>query len=333
MSVLGAIGAGVGIASGVTAIGKSLGIGGKKRDKRQLNQQKELNEQAGEVNYRYGEMAAQNSFQRTNEFYDKLFADNTPAAQKQRLKDAGLSPALMYGGAGGTGGASVSPQAQGATGGVQAGQAANSAEQMMQSNQAMAMGLQLSRLKSEIEVNESVADKNKAEADKAGAQTQTENEQRNAFIAKLHEEGRTAWLENAMRDFKMERSERSKNEYVATSNEYGATWIARDGYFEQETAAEIAKIWGEANNNEALAELNTEKKQGYWQELLNATISAKADEARAAAAKLSAEWETGEYTNWKTWTEVAKGVVNSVTSAVSAGAKASGAKNLKNLKK
>lgn len=41
--------------------------------------------------------AASTAYKRQNEFWDRQNAYNTPKAQMQRLKDAGLNPALMYG--------------------------------------------------------------------------------------------------------------------------------------------------------------------------------------------------------------------------------------------
>ena len=49
---------------------------------------------------------------------------------------------------------------------------------------------------------------------------------------------------------------------------------------------------------------------------MNATKQADADAVRAAAVKLSTEWETGEYTNWRTWAELGVEAVNTVANAV-----------------
>ncbi|QCS36836.1 DNA pilot protein [Tortoise microvirus 13] len=77
--------------------------------------------------------------------------------QVNHLKSAGLNPALMYGG-GGTGGQTGGGKAEGVSQPEQ--------KQMQIAQNAQAMGLQLANLESQIKVNESVAEKNKAEAEK-----------------------------------------------------------------------------------------------------------------------------------------------------------------------
>nr|DAT83672.1 MAG TPA: minor capsid protein [Microviridae sp.] len=84
--------------------------------------------------------------------------------QVDHLKKAGLNPALMYA-KGGTGGQTGGGQAQG-VGLSPSNQEAVKAQQI-------GMALQLAQLKSQIEVNESVAKKNTAEAEKtAGVDTE-----------------------------------------------------------------------------------------------------------------------------------------------------------------
>lgn len=84
--------------------------------------------------------------------------------QVDHLKKAGLNPALMYG-KGGAGGQTGGGQAQG-VGLSPSNQEAVKAQQI-------GMALQLAQLKSQIEVNESVAKKNTAEAEKtAGVDTE-----------------------------------------------------------------------------------------------------------------------------------------------------------------
>lgn len=151
-----------GVAGGI--IGLISGDGAKE----QLEQQKKLNESAARTNYLLNEKAAENAFGRTNTMYDKMFADNTPEAQLRRLKEAGLSPGLMYGGAGSTGGANVGAMAQGAgsSGAASAGHAANEAERANSRVAQMGMALQLAKVKSEIDVNEATAEGIKTDAEK-----------------------------------------------------------------------------------------------------------------------------------------------------------------------
>lgn len=84
--------------------------------------------------------------------------------QVTHLKNAGLNPALMYGG-GGSGGQTGGGKAEGVSQPEQ--------KQMQVMQNAQAMGLQLANLESQIKVNESIAEKNKAEAEKtAGVDTE-----------------------------------------------------------------------------------------------------------------------------------------------------------------
>ena len=152
-------GAIIGAATGITALGNALGIGRKKRERQQLAQQQQLNEHAAATNYKYGEQAAQNAFQRQMQAYNTSLRDNSASAQVERLQEAGLNPALMYGGgaAAGQAGQMVSG-GQPSAGGAQAGQADSPvSKQMAAMNAAMTA--------SQIKVNEATAEKLGAEAD------------------------------------------------------------------------------------------------------------------------------------------------------------------------
>lgn len=67
-------------------------------------QQKKMSEEARRQNFMYNEQAANNADKRFRAQYADLFS---PSAQLKQLRDAGLSPALMYGGSGGSGGATA----------------------------------------------------------------------------------------------------------------------------------------------------------------------------------------------------------------------------------
>lgn len=149
------------------AIGLASIMGGLAGKSNQKKDQQQLNEQAAYLNYKYGEEAAQNAFGRQMQAYDKVFEDNTMEAQVKRAKDAGMNPALLYGGGAGGGQiAQMGNQSIGATGGAEAGRAPTSVERQMAASQVALNGMQAMKLKSEVAVNESLADKNKAEAGK-----------------------------------------------------------------------------------------------------------------------------------------------------------------------
>lgn len=316
------------IAQGAQVVGQAAGgllgeiTGSNKRaEKRQLENQMKLNESAAGTNYKYNEMAAEEAFARSMKMYDREFQDNTPEAQRKRLEEAGLNTALMYGGAGSTGGANVGQMAQGggASGAAQAGQATRAAEKRQMDIMQQAQAMQIAKLSSEIDVNESQAELNRAGAKKGTEEATTTEQVREVFIEELRQRGMERWMENLKRDYEMTNTADNVNEKGVTTYKnkvYGEQSINSNAMVNQSKAAEIAEAWGAATNNQAMSELNTERKRGYWTELLNATIQAEASRSqadsakvRAAAEKLSTEWKTGEYKNWKTWVEIGKDVI------------------------
>lgn len=162
-----------GSASGIIGKGSGilnmLGIGRKK----QIQQQKEMAENAAKINYKYGEMAAENAFERQQVLYNRTYQDQSYANQVAQMDAAGLSPGLMYakGGAGGGGAGSTTGAPMGATGATGAGAAADPNAQL----QAL-MSLRQVRMnerKNEAEINliNTQAEALKAEADKNKEET------------------------------------------------------------------------------------------------------------------------------------------------------------------
>lgn len=117
-------------------------------------------------NYRYGEMAAQNADQRTRALYKDL---QSPQAMMKQLREAGLSPSLMYGGemggsvgqgAQGSGAAGISPNVFGVP--------------PIEMAQIGLMQAQTEKVKAETENVETNTDKQKAEIDKLVEETKNE---------------------------------------------------------------------------------------------------------------------------------------------------------------
>lgn len=158
----------IGSASGILNM---LGIGRKK----QMEQQKKMVENAAKINYKYGEMAAKNAFERQQVLYNRTYQDQSYANQVAQMDAAGLSAGLMYskGGAGGGGAGSTTGAPMGATGATGAGSAADPNAQL----QAL-MSLRqvrMSERKNEAEINllNTQADALKAEAGKNKEETQS----------------------------------------------------------------------------------------------------------------------------------------------------------------
>lgn len=317
-----------GLASGLSgAVSGLLGnIGYGRRLRKQVEAQKQLNEQAAELNYQYGEKAAENAYNRQMAMYERSYKDQSLAAMRQQAEEANMSVGLLYG-AGGAGGAgAMSGAPQGETGGAQAGNAEGPAAQQAANIATAELGLRMANAKADLDVKkaqikdiEASAEAKRAEAGLKTEQKITELEQRNALIEKLKQEGMSTWIKNVQENWKAFAGKNWGGEpgkvakYGQKNEIYGFYGIAENSYISEQQSVELAKAIAETNQaNEngkaakALAELNSARANGYWQELLNATMHAKADETRAAAAKLAAEFETGEYTNWKTWITIAK---------------------------
>lgn len=165
-----------GIAGNISGIFSALGIG----RKRQIRQQKEMAENAAKINYKYGEMAAENAFERQQVLYNRTYQDQSYANKVAQMDAAGLSPGLMYGGGGASGGGagSTTGAPMGATGAAGAGMAAdpNARLQALMSLRQVRM----SERKNEAEINllNTQADALKAEAGKNKEETQSIIEKR-----------------------------------------------------------------------------------------------------------------------------------------------------------
>lgn len=165
-----------GIISDASSILNVLGIG----RRRQIRQQKEMAENAAKINYKYGEMAAENAFERQQVLYNRTYQDQSYANQVAQMDAAGLSPGLMYGkgGAGGGGAGSTTGAPMGATGAAGAGSAA---DPNMQLQALMSLRqVRMTERKNEAEINllNTQAKALEAEAGKNQEETQTIIEKR-----------------------------------------------------------------------------------------------------------------------------------------------------------
>lgn len=197
-----------GISGAATAfIGDLIGhIGWKRKLKQQVKAQQKLNEQAAKLNYEYGEKAAENAFARQLQMYERTYEDQSYAAMRKQMEDAGLSVGLMYGGngSGGAGGATTGAP-QGETGGAVAGQAPNAAEMAALGIQQQQIGLALASQRAEIDLKEAQTEEVEARAEEArknaGLITEyiiTEQQKREPMIESLKQDIRNKAAERAI---------------------------------------------------------------------------------------------------------------------------------------
>lgn len=301
-----------GLAGSLTgAIGNELGyaIGNitgsnERRRREQLEQQQALTNMQQAAN--------ENLMQKSYGLQKDMWDSTNYEAQVEHAKAAGLNPAMLYakggsGGSTGAGGASV--------GGAQA---SDETSRLAAETAQQGMGLQIAMMKSQIEVNESIASKNKAEALAATESANTNVASRSAMVAKLYEDGLGQYLANAQERYKMAATLDNKNvKWREENNEfYNGSKIAEDSIFTRELTVGIAKAEAETGNANASALLTNTKAQGYFQELLNSTALADAAGIQAAAQKLASEYNYGDQANWKWWANYGEKIANDALTGV-----------------
>lgn len=142
--------------------------GSNKAEQRQYQHEKEMmalqnkyNTQAAAQSMEYAKTMNQINFEQQNRMFEKQAEWNSAKSQKERLQEAGLNPALMYG-IGGEGGSSVS---SGGGIGAQVEGVNNTG------TQAVMMGLQAKSIESQIALNNAQASKINAETEKTEKET------------------------------------------------------------------------------------------------------------------------------------------------------------------
>lgn len=276
----------------------------------QEESQGRLNEQNAKLNYDYGEQAADAAHQRSLDLYNHQQETESMTAKFNEAKELGLNP-LAFGGAGQPG--NTGGGASGGGAGGQQGDATNYLGILSAMNQAKQVAAETQRTKQEAYLLsaqrkeiEARAEKQETESDAVKAKTPYEAEfTRQQGIREFIENTRKQWEDSGVKE---------EHEMDITRNpELGIThYIQTNSHFNNRLAGEIGDIV-------ARGELNTEKKNNLWQELLNATKDSNSRETQAAAVKLAAEWTTGEYTNWKTWTGLATDALGTLTKLISLG--------------
>ena len=251
-------------------------------------------------------------------------ADSVDFALVNRVKSGDVvvtqDYGLMYGGggAGGAGGATTGAP-QGETGGAEAGRADGAAAQQAAAIQQAQMGLGLVSMKKDLamkdaqidEINAAAA-KQRAEAAHIAEQKITEMQMRPVRYRELLEKGKGEYIRNLESYFEdaMEGGENDRldayDDMFGEHSIIGRRLKTRQGTQDVlNTQAQIYERQQNAAAAKALAELNTEKKKYVYMEALAAAMNANAHMLEARAKELATLFETGEYTNWKTWADYA----------------------------
>lgn len=337
-----------GLGSGIVGAGLGLigSIGAGKRQRKaieaQKNAQMELNQQAAELNYQYGEKAAENAYNRQLAMYQKSYEDQSYKAMVKQMEDAGLSIGLMYGGNGSGGGAgAMSGAPKGDTGGAIAGQATSAAALMQIENERRSLALQQASMAkdiqlkdAEIELKKTEADKSRKEALYTEALTETENVLREARKNREFWEGRLPWLENMRQQFDDMTKPGVAHNMTVTDSYYGEHLFSSHGLLSGQKVADVLKVLAETGTEEqrnvclaAEAALTNEKVKGYWKELEVAIKNADSQAIIAAAQKLNSETQRldvehkyGVKMTVKQWVELGIGVTGAVAGTIGAGA-------------
>ena len=288
----------------------SYGIGNLTGHNERLRQDQLKQQQAlTDIQLNANRTMAEYSQQLQKGMYDYTYARNTPEQMMNLYKEAGLNPAMMYQGSGGVSGTTTGSANAGS---VSGGQASDETARNAAAIQQQGMALQIQKLASGIEVNKSIANANNAKAT-------TENAQRDVLVEQIKQAGQEVWLRNLKTDWEMNHPKTSPEDAPTVemygNKVYNAASIANNSIYNEQISLGIAKGLAEKGNTEAQGLLTNEKAKGYWNELLNATMHAEADKVKAAAVKLATEWETGEYTNWRTWVKTGVEAINGVVKA------------------
>lgn len=316
-----------GIGGGILGLFGGIGRGNRQRKNIQAQKQAqaELNAQAAELNYLYGEKAANSAFERQMKMYERSYEDQSYAAMRKQMEDAGLSVGLMYGGGatGGAGGAtSGAPMAE--TGGAQAGNAGDAIRASIEQELGLQrMSLEAASLKQDIEnkkkqgENIDASTENlKEDAALKKEQTATENQSREVKIRSIIEGTKATWIKNvrSLYEDMFENTPHEKRGMKIADEMFGEYTIVGKRLRSEKDRAETMKAIQEtalAEGNTTLVEsikkVNEAKCETMYMEAMAAILQGNAAKAIAECKKIETElqkkkvgYETGEITNWKT---------------------------------
>lgn len=241
--------AGSGIGNAIGGIFDQLGYGigqltGYNADvnRRQREQQRLLGEQALEQNKRAAEYGLSLDKQLAAYNYELT----SPKNQVERLKEAGLNPALMYGAGGGAGGTTAGGGSHGVQGNA-SGNASDAASMMAVNIQRQAMGLQNQSLKADIRLKNSQAEVNETEAKKkAGVDTENviaDTNKKKQELSVLIQNEQSEYLKNIGQNY-LNRANRIDAEIKEDTKEWSIEYIHKQLDVQAETIDNIKEDTG-----------------------------------------------------------------------------------------
>lgn len=294
-----------GLFSGLGLIGQNRR--NRKLIEQQLEAQKQLTDYSGDVNYRYGEMSAENAHERTKELWAMDQAANSFQGQVADAKEAGLSVGLLYGGggAGGAGGGSTRG-AQGDGAGVGTPQAPDFLEIEALKTQKRLAFAEIARASAEASLTKAERDKTEAETENLKDQTETSKELTPVQKELIRQEGIQKLIENMKEHTKLGADATGETNIDQETYNAALEWAVRinnDSFFHKELTYATAKLAGEVEGVNIQNELNTQEKEIAWRNLLLAEAEGKISKIKAAAIKMAALWAKGILSNPRTWRE------------------------------
>jgi len=212
--------------------------------------------------------------------------------QVKHMQNAGLNVGLMYGSAGQGGQSTASSGGSAAMG------------QAPQNNTPQMTGLM-----QQAALNAAQIQKINAETGKIKSETPTgDRNTGDILFENMKQSGIAQWYENLKTEYWNKNPEDKKLDETTI---YRNAIYNKEGSIPGENSmnikkfnADLFKTIAEKENLDANALLTNNKAMGYWSELMNETAKANAAGIQAAAMKLATEWNTGEFTNWKTWADL-----------------------------
>lgn len=310
--------------SGVSAADSIISGGYAQREAQR--QQQRYNKQNAEQQQRYNveNMLRQQGFNEREAQKSREW--NSEVATMKRMSAAGLNPYALAGSKGGGGGGSTPATSGVPTAGIPSVSAPDMSGVGRNRVAAMEQVMQSTKVDSEIDLNKAAAEKARADADKArvdagivkGEDENVDSPAR-ARLAAMKGEGELKAIEAFLKQWSMRNNDQAdKNSLDVKKDPETGVLLGMwpNSYIGKKMAMELGEVASVTNKNNAAAELDTEKKRYYWQEMLNAMAHADADKMNAAAKQLEAEYRYGDKMNAKWWIENGGKALNAIGSLV-----------------